>query len=141
MGRHSKRGRTCGVVWGPQNNCQLHTFEPARLLVPTAEVSLQYAARWVVSWCMSCSIYELGRLPTDIASVKCIVISAGTQGELCECCGSEPCSLQSFLWCCCRSGPRAEKNPKGKIKYTELPSPLYSLASETNFRSACMGRA
>ena len=40
-------------------------------------------------------------------------ISAGTRGELCGCCGSERCSWQSCLWCCCRSGPRAEKNPAG----------------------------
>ena len=59
-------------------------------------------------------------------------ISAGTQGELCECCGSERCSWQSCLWCCCRKGPRAEKSPKGKIKYPELPChTIHSFASET----------
>ena len=40
-------------------------------------------------------------------------ISAGTRGELCGCCCSERFSWQSCLWCCCRSGPRAEKNPAG----------------------------
>ena len=40
-------------------------------------------------------------------------ISAGTRGELCGCCGSERCSWQSCVWCCCRSEPRAEKNPAG----------------------------
>ena len=63
-------------------------------------------------------------------------ISAGTQGELCECCGSEHCSWQSCLWCCCRRGPRAEKSPKGKIKYPELPChAIHSFASETSFWS------
>ena len=41
--------------------------------------------------------------------------SAGTRGELCGCCGSESCSWQNCLWCCCRRGPRAEKNPAGEI--------------------------
>ena len=52
-------------------------------------------------------------LNASVREYKRLYISAGTRGELCGCCGSEHCSWQSCLWCCCRSGPRAEKNPAG----------------------------
>ena len=52
-------------------------------------------------------------LNASVREYKRLYISAGTRGELCGCCGSERCSWQSCLWCCCRSGPRAEKNPAG----------------------------
>ena len=53
----------------------------------------------------------------------------GTRG----CCSSEPCSWQNCAWCCCRRGPRAEKNSAG-----ETCRKFCSLSSQTGFlRSHC----
>ena len=51
----------------------------------------------------------------DRCITPCRYISTGTRGELCGCCDSEACSWQNCLWCCCRRGPRAEKNPAGEV--------------------------
>ena len=48
---------------------------------------------------------------------------AGKRG----CCSSEPCSWQSCAWCCCRRGPRAEKNQAGETGN-------YKLLSKANYR-------
>ena len=75
-----------------------------------------------------CRILPISRVSLAVDSKLMVRPCAGTRG----CCSSEPCSWQSCAWCCCRRGPRAEKNPAG-----ETCKKLQALARQTRLNSPC----
>ena len=80
------------------------------------------------TWCIGGNSWSRAgtnsRVQGYLYSSFCTCTGIGKRG----CCSSEPCSWQNCAWCCCRRGPRAEKNQAG-----EMCEKFCSVSSQTGF--------